>query len=236
MAKNRTPNNKNSLPANRQQRDRYKRRAKTQAFGIYRPLTEESKAQVEAVLEATKPDIDEYLAKARRTKPIAELIINKDFGVTFLPRLVVGKAIREFGLLERGFALGRMIDDVGKHNEDNKNRLDIPVDGFGWYKGKRNMVARLSASEGLQELFDQAPIIEDLLAEAKATGGLQVIKPDMVELFGYGTDGDHKDLDWHQRRTVSGMVAENFKEAGIDSLSFGALVLGDSYSQRRGAN
>ena len=148
----------------------------------------------------------------------------------FLMRGMVIRAMR-FGLLERGFVLGGMMERVENHNNENGNDLPIPIDGYGWYgENNRTMVARLAASPGLQVLFNQAPVIEDLLVASKA-GGLQVSEPDHVSLFKYGRYSDNMDLSYRQQMEASDIVRGHFQEAGVTELILDRLVIGDSYSQ-----
>lgn len=141
-----------------------------------------------------------------------------------------------FGLLERGFALGSMLARVEHHNQENGTDLPIPIDGFGWYgKHSRTMVSRLAASPGLQVLFNQVPIIEELLIASKA-GGLEVTEPNHVSLFNYGRSLDNMDLSYKQQMEASDIVRGHFQAAGVTALILDQVVIGDSYSQPKGVS
>lgn len=227
MPKNVRHYNKSNLPPDRQKQPSFKGRANKRTFGIGCPLAPESNQQLIKAMTAAKPEVENHLAKVRGAERVAELVVPKAFGVLFVAENRVGHA-RHLGLVQSGFALGRMIENIERHSQDDVSR-DVPIDGCGFYDKDRPraMVARLASSDGLQQLMDEVPIVRELLVLSKATG-LDVYDPDNVALFDYGLTGDKKGLSSGQRNQTSAIVGRHFEEAGIDSLAVGGLVIGNS--------
>ncbi len=234
MAKNKRHHNKSDIPADRQRQPKFTNRANKQTFGIGCPLTPESNQQFVKVMTNAKPELENHLARVRGAERVAELVVPEAFGVIFVVENRVGHA-RRLGLLQSGFALARMVENIERHSQGDVSR-DIPIDGFGFYDKDRPraMVARLASKDkdgvkvnGLQELMDAVPIVRKLLVLSKANG-LEVSDPDNVSVFDYGLPRDKKGLSGGQEDQVSEIVGRHFEQAGIDSLSVGGLVIGNS--------
>lgn len=218
-----------NLPANQEGRSTYKRRAKQHGFGVYRPLTDESSQLVWEVLGKAKEDIKSFFGHYRHGP--AELAVPVEMGVTFVPRRKVGRALRH-GLLER-LELARLIERIESHNEDQGVALDVTLTHTDWYSDQeRKLVYCFTESEGKGELEREANLIGRMLGDSKAHE-LDVLTPDHLTLMKYGHARDGRDLSRDHKDTVGEIVETHFRQAEVQELYLGRLVIGDSYSQPR---
>ncbi len=208
---------------------RYRRRSSQEAFGIYRPLTVESEWQVRDVLEGAIPEIAAHLSKYRRSSAVANAMY--EMGVTFVEQNKVRKAMRS-GLLQRGFEPHRMAQGMEYQVNRTRPTIEVPFEGFSWYgRGDRKLAARLSLdAESFEELAVQKESVRELLRRANAPE-LEVQTPDHVTILKYGSAYDGEQLGARDQRAVRHIVRDHFRESGIETLTLGGLVLGDSYSQ-----
>lgn len=222
-----------NLQSDREQRIRFKQRAGEEAFGVYRPLTPESKEEVKEVLGFAVNSINTYLGKnfynGSKMKPL-DL-----FGVTFVQHTQVRQRMRA-GLFQRGFERGRMINGIERHAEELPS-LTIPIEDFGWFGARwdedagRKLAARLDVeSLGYDVLKRQADAVGDMLRQSNGTE-LKVEVPSHVSLMRYGRYGDRLDLNRIQRRDIRGIVEEHFDQAALTHVELGRLIIGTGYEK-----
>ena len=219
-----------NLPANREEQHDYKKRVNTEAFGIYRPLTEESAEEVWEVLRSAKQTIKSYFGQYVTTT--AELVMPVDMGVTFVMREKMRRAMKH-GLLQRGFEAARTIDIIESSQPIEQVSLEVPLGAARWVSTReRKLAIGFEESEATQELGEEAGVLQDMLTGLRA-GELTVLEPDHVTLFKYGSARDGRDLGRDHKAIVGGILEEHFCAANVHAITLGRLVMGDSYSQPR---
>ncbi|HEX7633626.1 MAG TPA: hypothetical protein VF401_04890 [Candidatus Saccharimonadales bacterium] len=220
-----------NLVANREQQPRYKQRAANEAFGIYRPLAEESAEQVWDALADARRDVSRFFSRTRGTS--AELVIPAEIGATFVMRVKVRRAMKH-GLLQRGFDLNRTLAVIEEYKENNDSELEVPLSETDWFdQGERKLVYKFEeATKATHQLAKQSNDIGEILESCKA-GELKVYQPDHVTLFKYGRRRDGRDLSREHKNIVGEIVEERFADANIGAIVLAGLVPGDSYSQPR---
>ena len=222
-----------NLHPHREQRVRFKQRSGEEAFGVYRPLTPESMAEVSEVLgfaaRAVKLHLQEKFPTAAELKPL------NYFGTTFVQHTHVKKRMRA-GLFQRGFQLGQMIDEVKQHAEECPTLL-VPIEHFDWFGARWDQIAGRKLATGIDPesfahdvLKRQASSVREMLKVAEGNE-LGVEVPSHISLMKYGRYGDHLDLNRTQRSEVSAIVEEQFDEAGLHYVELGRLIIGAGYTR-----
>lgn len=213
--------------------------AKKQAFGIYRPLTEDSAAELTEALNGAQSKAEARLRRVRRSKPISEFAVREAFGVTFVPRSQIKNAMG-YGLLQHIVSVARVIDDIESHNDGKDIELDVALDmnnGFDWPGDDRTLIVRLDKScEGAKELVREAPHVESLLRlsdSGRLKSRLRIFKPDHVTLLDYGVEGDNRDLSLPQQYDVADIYRDQFLESKLTKLTLGGLMLADGFDSPR---
>lgn len=224
---------RSNLHSDREQRARFKQRVHHEAFGIYRPLTPESKEEVSMVLRMAANSVSAYLGKTFPNS--ADMKPLDFFGVTFVQYTQVEKRLRR-GLFQRGFEKGRMIDQIEKHAEEFPT-LAVPLEEFGWYGARwepvagRKLAARLDQeSFGSDVLERQSVAVKEMLRCANGSE-LSVEVPDHVSLMKYGRYGDKLDLARFQRREIREIVEGHFDDADLTHIELGRLMMGTGYEK-----
>jgi len=220
---------RSDLPSNREDRMSYKRRSGQEAFGIYRPLTPESELQVRNVLAGAIPEIAKHLERYRFSS--AEAKPMNEMGVTFLEKGKVQRALRK-GWLRHGFEPHRMTSGLENHVSSFSPTVEVPLDNFGWVgRGNRKLSAWLdTTSDVFEELEQEKESVKEILTHANAPE-LEVYTPNHLTILQYGFIRDGQDLGARDQKVVRHIVRDHFIEHGVDTVSLGGLVVGDSYTQ-----
>jgi len=217
-----------NLPANREERSGYKQRVNREAFGIYRPLTDESSEQIWEVVGNAKKDIKSFFGSYVTTA--AELVVPAEMGVTFVMREKMRRAMKH-GLLQRGFETARTIDAIESAQPIEPVALEVPLGSTRWVGGReRKLAFGFAESNATRELEQEAAALQGMLTALKA-GELAVLEPDHVTLFKYGRARDGRDLSCAHKAIVGGILEEHFQDAGVTSVTLGRLVMGESYTK-----
>lgn len=220
---------RSELPANREDRINYKRRSGQESFGVYRPLTLESELQVRSVLAGAIPAIAQHLNRSRVSS--ADTNQMQEMGVTFLERGKMERALRK-GWLRHGFEPQRMKAGIEDHLNTFAPVVEVPLDGFGWVgRGNRKLSAWLDVgSDVFEELEQEKESVKELLTRANAPE-LEVYTPNHLTVLQYGFIRDGQDLGARDQKEVRRIVHNHFLESGVDTISLGSLVVGETYSQ-----
>jgi hypothetical protein len=180
-------------------------------------------------LSGAKQEIDEYLAKRRKTS--AEVILPEQMGITFVGRSNTHKTMRHKRILQNGFDIHYLNKSVDEYNDSLTSPLEVPLEELDWYsRHRRRLVGKLAVSDGLSEIVDNTESISELLYEARGEK-LKVMEPDHISLFRYGRNRDNLDLSRRHRNNVAEIVQEHFDYADLGSVMLDKLVVGKTYTQ-----
>ena len=218
-----------SLVSDRELQPGFKKRIHKEAFGIYRPLTNDSYQQVYDILVDAKEEIDDFLTKRRNTS--ASVTLPDQMGITFVGLQSTRKTMRHKSLLQRGFDVKQLQHSVDEYNEKIVSPLEVPIDELDWYSyHQRRLVGKFALGEGFAELQDNSESISELLNDARG-GQLRVMQPDHVSLFKYGRRRDNMDLSHKHRNEVSDIVLRHLEVADIGAVMLDKIVVGKTYTQ-----
>lgn len=218
-----------SLVANRELQPGFKKRIHKEAFGIYRPLTQDSYQQVYDILVDAKDEIDDYLGKRRNAS--ANIVLPDQMGITFVGLQSTRKTMRHKSLLQRGFDVRQLQKSVDDYNDKIVSPLEVPIDELDWYSyHRRRLVGKFALSGGFEEIMDNSESIGELLNDARG-GQLRVLQPDHVSLFKYGRRRDNLDLSHKHRNEVADIVHNHFEAADIGAVMLDKIVVGKTYTQ-----
>jgi len=199
-----------------------------EAFGIYRPLTEASAILLQGVLGQAHTDISAYLKGVYKRNP-PKIKMQDELGVTFVARTMVRKSLA-LGLLQRGFELGRMTQKIENHAALQAADLEVPLHHLDWFGARsRRLVGCFGESEGLDELTEQGLAVQGVLSQVRGTGIKVHTPPDHVSML--RRIGGGSELSHRARSEVEYIVREHLETAGVESVTLGELVVGDSYTK-----
>lgn len=223
---------RSELVADREHQPHYRSRMRREPFGIYRPLTADSKTHVRDVLLGAQEDIDKEVWWKSGTK----FNIKRDLGVTFVRRSDIVKAMGQ-GSIRRGFDFEQMVRRIESEPVLHDERLDVPLDEMDWYGfGSSTLVAKLAPSEARMALENQSDALETILQGVSAELG-SVDDPDHLSLYQFGARRDvhsrSHSLNTQQREQVAEIVQTHFDAARIGSITLGPIVVGDGYNRPR---
>lgn len=225
------------LISNREDRLSVRARVNKNAFGLWRPLTPESESGVQAVMATAKKLVEEFLLAERPDGAFAPLHIpiqqsgqkqedkTRRLGVTFVERQKVRTSMRQGGHLWQAFEHGRLLGEIEHHQSRQEVALSVPVESFVWCgRGQRHLVGLLANGAAKQELVKEADVLERMLA---SVGGkpIHVQVPDHVTVAQYGSRRDGLQLSVNQRSEIEMMMQTQFRQASIEEVYLGALVL-----------
>jgi len=213
---------RSELMPNREDRASYKRRLQKNAFGIYRPLSEESRHDIVSVLESSQEKVDEYFgnSNSRYTK----LIIPKDHGITFVQRGNVVRALKTSAM--RNFNLSCLQKRISDYNYAYPEQPEVEINDFDWYGGDLKLVGKFAIAGMANEFEAESEIFEGFLHEA-GSAPIDVYVPDHTSLCRFRRSRNGHHLNDEQRRNVKNIVRAEFREAGIGSVALDQVVLGD---------
>ena len=220
---------RSDLVAHKEQQDGFQRRLQREAFGIYRPLTDDSYQQLHGILSDAKEEIDDFLDKRRKTS--ADVILPDQMGITFVGLQNTRKAMRHKRILQRGFDINLLQQSVDDYNQTLTSRLEVPIDELDWYSmHRRRLVGKLAVSDAMDEIVENSESIGDLLQLARGEQ-LRVLQPDHVSLFKYGRNRDNLDLSRRHRRDVANIVNDHLCYADLGSVMLDKIIIGKTYTE-----
>lgn len=222
-------NIRDGLVANKESQTSFKRRIQREAFGIYRPLTDDSFQTMHDILVGAKEEIDDYLGQRRKAS--AEVILPDQMGITFVGLQNARKTMRHKRIIQNGFNFKNLHQSVEEYNTNITTPLEVPIDQLDWYsRHHRRLVGKLAISDGMQEITENYESIGELLHQARGEK-IRVSQPDHVSLFRYGRNRDNLDLSRRQRNNVAEIVQEHFDFADIGSVMLDKIVVGKTYAE-----
>jgi len=222
-------NIRSDLVAHKEQQAGFKRRLQREAFGIYRPLTDDSYQELHNILSGAKEEIDDFLGKRRKAS--ADVILPDQMGITFVGLQNTRKAMRHKRILQRGFDINLLHNSVEDYNNTITNPLEVPIDELDWYSmHRRRLVGKLALSEAMTEIADNSESIGSLLQQARGEQ-LRVLEPDHVSLFKYGRNRDNLDLSRRHRRDVANIVTDHLNQANLGSVMLDKIIIGKTYTE-----
>lgn len=215
---------RSELIADRENRRGSKRRIYETAFGVYRPLSEDSKQKVQGVLDKAKTKVDEKFAELGGLNQYTELIIPPDHGVTYVRRDNVLKALKTSAL--RNFSLARVKTDVENYNYRRQKTPTVPIDNLDWFgAGRLKLVAKFAtAGSEVEALADDSEQIGTFLEEAGGEG-LDVYEPDHITLCRFKRSRRGHELDPAQKEEVAKIVQNELMVAKIGALTLEEVVV-----------
>lgn len=239
------------LIANREEQSRVARRARDEAFGIYRPLTPISKQAVRVVLhggsvrdaqDGTFSSFEGLIARTttylghRMAQP-AEFTAARNLGTTFVHRRHIQHGLR-YRAFSRGFELSRFVNDVKDEFSAEYQPLEVPIEDFDWFGRRvngsflgRKFVARFARSSRAYMLLQEQGIQIAAALEAAELKDIRVFKADHVTIAEYGKPNDGHDISVQHSRDIRNIATETFHDAGVRTLALGQLVVGRTYDQ-----
>ncbi|HEX4774213.1 MAG TPA: hypothetical protein VH234_01730 [Candidatus Saccharimonadales bacterium] len=195
-----------------------------EAFGIYRPFTPESASLVAGVLACAEPEVEAFLRRERRVKT-ADMLPNAEFGTTFISRRRVGQALMSPSF-KKGFDEIEAVEGTMSYIQDKTDQLPIPIGNIEWIgRGDRHLVFRV---DPIARLIEEASIMQFYMDRANGNS-LRLKPPNHATLFKYGSPRDRMGLNSRQRARAALIVAEHFREAGVEAVTLNRPVLGNSY-------
>jgi hypothetical protein len=205
-----------------------RRRAEERAFGIYRPLSEESCERIQDALESAKTSLDEHFGSS--CSKYTELIIPNYHGVTFVKRDNVLKALKTSAM--KNFSIHRAHINIANYNRRREETPTVPIDGLDWFgHGKLKLVGKFAlATVEAQELAEESQQIDMFLEDAGAQG-LCVYEPDHVTLCRFRRSNKGHSLDDQQKREVQAIVRNELVAAQIGEVTLEDVVIGNGYRQ-----
>ena len=222
-------NIRSDLVSHKEQQAGFKRRLQREAFGIYRPLTDDSYQELHNILSGAKEEIDDFLGKRRKTS--ADVILPDQMGITFVGLQNTRKAMRHKRILQRGFDINLLHNSVEDYNNTITTPLEVPIDELDWYSmHRRRLVGKLALSEAMLEIADNSESIGSLLQQARGEQ-LRVLEPDHVSLFKYGRNRDNLDLSRRHRRDVANIVSDHLNQANLGSVMLDKIIIGKTYTE-----
>lgn len=222
-------NIRSDLAAHKEQQPGFKRRLQREAFGIYRPLTDDSYQELYDILIDAKVEIDDFLGKRRKSS--ADVILPDQMGITFVGLQNTRKAMRHKRILQRGFDINLLHQSVDDYNHTLTAPLEVPIDELDWYSmHRRRLVGKLALSEAMLEIEDNSESISSLLQLARGEQ-LKVLQPDHVSLFKYGRNRDNQDLSRRHRRDVANIVSDHLDQANLGSVMLDKIIIGKTYTE-----
>jgi len=222
-------NIRDSLVANKESQTSFKRRIQREAFGIYRPLTDDSFQKIYEILAGAKVEIDEYLTQRRKSS--AEVILPDQMGITFVGLQNARKTMRHKRIIQNGFDFKQLHQSVEEYNSNLTAPLEVPIDQLDWYsRHRRRLVGKLAMGEGMEEISENYESIGDILQLARGEK-IRVSQPDHVSLFRYGRNRDNLDLSHRHRNNVAEIVQEHLDYADIGAVILDKIVIGKTYTQ-----
>jgi len=220
---------RSDLVAHKEQQAGFQRRLKREAFGIYRPLTDESYQELHNILSGAKEEIDDFLGKRRKIS--ADVILPDQMGITFVGLQNTRRAMRHKRILQRGFDIKLLQQSVDNYNEEITAPLEVPIDELDWYSmHNRRLVGKLAVSHAMDEIIDNSESIDSLLQQARGDQ-LRVLQPDHVSLFKYGRSRDNLDLSRRHRLDVANIVNDHLGFADLGSVMLDKIIIGKTYTQ-----
>jgi 2'-5' RNA ligase len=137
-----------------------------------------------------------------------------------------------FGLLQRGFELGRVIQCIESHAELQETKLEVPINGLGWFgRNNRRLAVELEPSEALDELATQSEAVDELLNGAPLKSKqIRVYSPDHLSVFRH-LQASKQLLTWQDRRNVERIVDTHLEAAHIGSIALAGIVVGETYNR-----
>ena len=215
---------RSELVPDREARSSRRRQISEMAFGVYRPLSEESRGKVQAVLDKSKARVDERFAEIGGLNKYTELVIPEDHGVTYVRRDRVLRALKTSAM--RNFSLTRVQTDVANYNYRRQDTPTVPIEGLDWFGAQGlKLVARFATADAsAEELADDSEQIGVFLEEAGGQG-LDVYEPDHVTLCRFKRSRRGHELDWMQKHQVKSIVQEELVAAEIGALTLEEVVV-----------
>ncbi len=220
---------RSELVANRENQGSYRQRLRESAFGVYRPLSQESVKAVQKVLDKSKERVGQHFADQDGLNQYTELIIPKDHGVTYVRRDRVLKALKTSAM--RNFSLSRVKTDVANYNYRHQETPTVPIDGLDWFgaQGLKLVAKFATAGTEAEALADDSEQIGIFLEEAGGEA-LDVYEPDHMTLCRFKRSSRGHELDPAQKSEVAEIVQEELIAAKIGALTLEEVVVtGDGY-------
>ena len=222
---------RSELVANREDRSHRRQQVREMAFGVYRPLSEESREKVQSVLDKSKTRVDKHFAEIGGLNRHTELVIPEDHGVTYVRRDRVLRALKTSRM--RNFSLSRIKTDVDNYNYRRQETPTVPIDDLDWFgaQGLKLVAKFATADASTEELASDSEKIGMFLEEAGGQG-LDVYEPDHVTLCRFKRSKRGHELDWSQRHFVKEVVQEELIAAKIGAITLEEVVVaGGGYRQ-----
>ena len=215
---------RSELVADRESRRDVRRRVHETAFGVYRPLSDESRQAVQAVLDRAKVRVDEHFSAQGGLNKYTELIIPPDHGVTYVRRDNVLRALKTSAM--RNFSLNRVQTDVANYNYRNGSRLTVPIEKLDWFGAQGvKLVATFEPERSTDELAEDSEQIGIFLEEAGGQG-LDVYEPDHATLCRFRRSRGGHQLGLMQKYEVKSIVQEELMAASIGAITLEEVVVG----------
>lgn len=221
---------RSELVADRENRRGTRQRVNEMAFGVYRPLSEDSREQIQTALNKAKKRVAEHFAERGGNNKFTELIIPQDHGVTYVRRDRVRRAMGTSAM--KNFSFDRIRNEIDHYNYCCDESPTVPIERLDWVGPSNLKLAGRFAIEGAeaQELAEESEQIGTFLEEA---GGrqLDVYQPDHVTLCRFRRSRRGHDLDVMQKYDIKMMVQEELTAADIGSVTLEEVVMsGHGYS------
>lgn len=215
---------RSELVANRENQRSYRQRLRENAFGVYRPLSEESVEAIQGVLDKSKARVNEYFAEVGGLNKYTELIIPEDHGVTYVRRDRVLRALKTSGM--RNFSLTRIQTNVANYNYRKQETPEVPIEKLDWFGAQGlKLVAKFAAAAGeVETLADDSEQIGIFLEDAGGQG-LDVYEPDHVTLCRFKRSRRGHQLDDIQKSYVQSVVQEELAAADIGAITLEEVVV-----------
>lgn len=234
--KRRSQRIRSELVANRENQPNFRKRIRREPFGIYRPLTEESKTRLMDILLDTQEDIN----GAVWWKDGVKFETPIDLGVTFISKRHIARAMRR-GSLQRGFNAEKVAARFQEEEELKSSSLELSLAELDWFGDHgRKMVSKFDSTPNYIDLLKQHDKVVNIMDEMGAeTSEFGVIPdPDHMTLFRYGSLRDfineeaarRHTLTERQREEIGEIVAGHLADAHISSVVLGGIVMGQGYS------
>jgi hypothetical protein len=230
--------NKSNLGSDREHRKSQKRINAKAAFGIYRPLTDDSRRQIGETIGKIDKEVKHYLGE--RPSQAADFGVHSNFGTTYLLREYTHRALKNRQI--DSFAGPRLQNELAG-NSQLRNEIEIPLVGFGWFgTNDRKFGAVIDvrpadleqmafADKQLEELVEDTRALDDALIEVGAIALTHSTRiPEHVSFINYKTKS-HKSVAATQRNVISDITHEHFSKDNITSLQLGEFVVGSYYSE-----
>ena len=216
---------RSELPSNRETRESIRVGLRKRAFGIYRPLSEESATTIRSTLVAALKEVAVQMIEDGVDPP--KVVIPEEHAVTYLEWTNVLKALKDGSL--RNMEVRRLKTDVENLNYLNPNGVSIELSGLDWFGRNERKLAGRIAVNSCTELTEQTEVIDEIFHTAGAPV-LEAAVPHHVSLCRYRAPRN-AGLAARHRAVISETVIEHFQASKIESLTLGHLVVGPSYSR-----